>query len=620
MPCDRFNATAGGTENKAEAMVPLTGILDGLQDILTADSDYPDRQELCSAADLPDIVAATIVASMSWRTGLILFLAFAALFLILNRPAYKGYFTDDDFDNLSWTRQSPVSNFVVGLLTPKFQTNNFRPMGHLFYRLEGAFFGFDFRKYLAATHLLHFLNVWLLWLLARRLGVKVFAASAACVFFAFHPGYFEAVWKPSYIFDILCATFCLLSLLSYVRGRWIVSLICFWLAYKSKEIAVMLPFVLACYERWFGEKRWKILVPFFAISAWFGVQALVISPNTGAGNDYVFHFTLGALAVTSAYYAGRVFLVPYLGFAVPVAAWFSINRKVWFGTAAMILFLTPMLFLPGRIETGYCYLPFTGLAIALAGAAETYHPAVMVAALLLFAPWELHDIRIERRDKLAKDDDARAWVTALRAMPAGPVDTFLWNGKPYGFGDFGIEAAIKCFYPGPGAKIGYYEKPPIALDGVRDAVLTWNEGLHKLDIVVHAPDTRDASYIDANSGTPVWQLGEGWSNPEGGFRWIAPDATARLDRPAGATRFEMRVLAHAALLQNAAGTVTMRVSMDGTPLAARSITKTDWQTVEWDLPPAPPGIANVAIHTAPSFHPPGDPRTLGIAVGSFGFR
>jgi hypothetical protein len=558
---------------------------------------------------------------MSRRTGLILFLALAALFLIVNRPAYKGYFTDDDFEHLSWTRQSPISTFVIGLITPKFQTNNFRPMGHLFYHEEAAFFGFDFQKYLAATHVLHFLNVWLLWLLARRLGSKVFAAAAACVFFAFHPGYFEAVWKPAYIFDILCATFCLLSLLSYARGRWIVSFLCFWLAYKAKELAVMLPFVLACYELWYGQKRWKTLGPFFLVSAWFAMQALVISPNTGPGNDYVFHFTAGALAVTTAFYAARVFLLPYLGFAVPVAAWFSNNRRIWFGTAAMILFLTPVLFLPGRIETAYCYLPFTGLALALAGAAEMCHPAVIVAGLLLFAPGELHDIRLERRDKLAKDDDARAWVTTFRKynVGAGAVDAFLWNGRPYGFGDFGIAGAIKCFYSGAGAKIGYYEKPPITLDAAREAVLTWNQSLHKLDIVTHAPDTRDASYIEANSGTPVWQLGEGWSNPEGGFRWIAPYATARLDRPAGARRFEMRVVANAPLLQNA-GTVTVQVSVDGAPLPARSVSQTDWQTLEWDLPAAPPGTANIAISVAPPFHPPGDPRTLGIAVGSFGFR
>jgi hypothetical protein len=557
---------------------------------------------------------------MSRRTGVILFVAFAALFVLVNRPAYKGYFTDDDFDNLSWTRQAPVSSFVAGLLTPKFQTNNFRPAGHLFYREEGRWFGFDFPKYLAATHALHFLNVWLLWLLVRKLGAKPFAAAAGCAFYAFHPGYFEAVWKPSYIFDVLCATFCLVSLLSYVRGRWILSFVSFLLAYKSKELAVMLPFVLAAYELWYGQKRWKRLAPFLAISAWFALQALVLAPNGGPGNGYAFDFSVGTLAITSAFYAGRVFLVPYLGFAVPIAAWFSEDRRIRFGTAATILFLTPVLFLPGRIETGYCYLPFTGLAIVLSAAAEMLHPAWIVAGLVLFAPWELHDLRIERRDKLARDGYARAWVSTWRKFAAvgTPVDAFVWNGTPYGFGGFGVEGAIKCLYPGTGYQIRYYEKPPAANDGKRDVALTWNQGLLRLDIVRHDANTPDAWYIDANTGTPVWQLTEGWSNPEGGFRWIAPYTTALLDRPAGASHFELRLLASGARMEG--GPLTVQVSVNGAGLAPRRVTQAGWQTLDWDLPAAPAGSANIAIRTDPPFHPGGDPRALGIAVGAFGFR
>jgi hypothetical protein len=558
---------------------------------------------------------------MSRRNGSILFLAMAALFLIVNRPAYKGFFTDDDFEHLSWTRHSPMSTFVKGLATPMYQPNNFRPVGHLFYHEEARFFGFDFKKFLAATHGLHFLNVWLVWLLARKLGASPFAAAAGCALFAFHPGYFEAVWKPAYIFDILCATFCLLSLLSYARGRWVISFLCFWLAYKAKELAVMLPLVLACYELWYGKKRWKPLAPFFVVSGWFALQALILTPNTGSENPYRFHFTLGALAVTSAFYAGRVFLVPYLGFAVPVAAWFSGNRRIWFGTAAALLLLTPMLFLPGRIETAYCYLPFTGLAIALTGAAEMCHPAAIIAALLLFVPLELHDLRIERRDKLAKDDDARVWVTTFTkfAAGAGPVDTFLWNGSPYGFGSFGIEGAIKCLYPGEGFGIQYYDKPPVAMTGDRVAVLTWNQSLHKLDSLSHVSGTRDASYLDMNTATPIWQLGEGWSNPEGGYRWMAPLGTARLARPDTAARFELRVLASTSLMQSV-GTVTVKVSIDSVELPPRPVTQPGWQVLAWDVAPAPSGTANVAIRTDPPFHPSGDPRALGIAVGSFGFR
>ena len=90
----------------------------------------------------------------------------------------------------------------------------------------------------------HLLNVWLLWLVARRLGAPPFAAAAACLFFGLHMALFDDFWKPMYIFDVLCATFCLLSLWCYASERWVLSFAAFWLAYKSKELAVMLPAVL----------------------------------------------------------------------------------------------------------------------------------------------------------------------------------------------------------------------------------------------------------------------------------------------------------------------------------------------------------------------------------------
>ena len=107
---------------------------------------------------------------MSGRTGSILFLLLAAAFLAADRGAYSGYFQDDEFNTLSWTRSTPVSEYVEAALTPRFLTNNFRPVGHFYFRAAERLFGLDFRGYVAVVQVLHLLNVWLLWLLARRLG------------------------------------------------------------------------------------------------------------------------------------------------------------------------------------------------------------------------------------------------------------------------------------------------------------------------------------------------------------------------------------------------------------------------------------------------------------------
>jgi hypothetical protein len=160
-------------------------------------------------------------------------LALGALFLLLNRPAYKGYFQDDELDTLAWAPRVPASSYLQGALTPRFFPNNFRPVGHFYFFAAGRLFDLNFPGYVAVLQFFHLFNVWLLWLLARRLGSPRPAALLACVFFAFHMALFEAFWKPMYVFDVLCGTFCLLALLFWAQRRWLLSFAAFWLAYKA---------------------------------------------------------------------------------------------------------------------------------------------------------------------------------------------------------------------------------------------------------------------------------------------------------------------------------------------------------------------------------------------------
>ena len=130
-------------------------------------------------------------------------------------------------------------------MNPVYNARNFRPVGHLYFRIMSRAVGLDFPDYLLPLHLLHLLNVWLLWMVLRSLGASPFAAGAGALFFAFNMAVFDVYWKPMYAFDLFCAAFCLLSLLFWIKRRWVLSFLAFWLAYKSKELAVMLPAVLA---------------------------------------------------------------------------------------------------------------------------------------------------------------------------------------------------------------------------------------------------------------------------------------------------------------------------------------------------------------------------------------
>jgi hypothetical protein len=421
---------------------------------------------------------------MTKQRGLLLSLALVVVFLALNRSAYQGYFQDDEISALQWTRWGPFTSYLKAIVTPV-NRDSFRAVGFLYFHFLEPVFGLHFPGYVAVLHAIHLFNVWLLWLILRRMGFSVRAACVGCAFFALHMALLDAIWKPTYIFDVVCATFCLASILLWARGNWILSFVSFWLAYKSKELAVMLPAVLIAYEWWFGQGRWKQLLPIAAGSLLFSLQALVLAPDQ-ASPDYTFHFTAAALAATAPFYAERMFFVPYLGFLLPLTEALTRNRRTLFGLLMMGLFFFPLLFLPGRVLSAYCYLPFTGLAIALAGVVDVANPWWIAAFFVLWLPLDLHALETQRNDTLRQDGEIREWMTtfARYAPTAPPGTTFVYRGLPEGFKPFGIEATVRYFINRWDITVPAYDSPEGAqfLRNGHTTLLLWDGVRHRLEI------------------------------------------------------------------------------------------------------------------------------------------
>ncbi len=364
----------------------------------------------------------------------------AIVFIALNHRAYDGFFQDDELDNLKWAPSRPASVFLTGLLTPRFAVDNFRPAGHLYFALMGARFGLDFPPYITPLFAIHLLNSVLLFLLMRKLAVKPWCALAGTAFFTLSAAAFDAYWKPMYIFDLLCTTLSLASILLYAYRRWVLSFVAFWLAYKSKELAVMLPAVLMAYEYWFGERRYRVLIPFLLVSLSFGLQGILLNPNKD--NEYTFRFTPGALRHTVPFYAGRFLFFPLSGLALFVLALVR-DRRIWFGLAAMSLLMVPLVFLPGRLYEAYTYLPLACAALALAAAASHVNPAWAWFALALWMPFNVHVQSAERNATLDRDDRIFAFVDVMAKWAAQnpDVDIFVYDGAPAGFHDWGVTGA-----------------------------------------------------------------------------------------------------------------------------------------------------------------------------------
>ncbi len=553
------------------------------------------------------------------------FLALALLFLVANRGAYQGYFQDDELDNISWTRAVPAHGFAAALTSPEFYENNFRPVGHFYFHLMERVAGLEFPPYVGVIHALHLLNLWLLWLLLRRFDLPAAAAGAGVLFFSFHMALFDAYWKPMYVFDVLCATFSLLTLLFYRQRRWALSLAALWLAYKSKELAVMLPAVLAACEYWFGEesgrRRWLRLAPFFAVSLCFGLQALLFRPESG--NPYAMSLSWSALSATIPFYAHRVLLIPYAGLALLALPVVARDRRLWLGLFGFLALLAPLLLLPGRLYSAYLYLPAAMLALALAAASVRVPAPALAALFLLWLPFNYLRLRELRRAALTVADENRAYTQALlkSVEPLAATRLFVYDGAPSAMNRWGVEGILRYAYR---EQVGLYAlDEPLAPEKIRSAdaaLLVWDAPSRVLSVVPKRAGEPLASFIRMTPETPVWQLREGWHGRSGYFRWIRPSASATLYRPEEARQFEVVVNAGPDYLR-IVGRVSLEVTLDGRVIGRREFHQPGWHAVRWDLAPAPPGEVLVGFRASPPCCPGDpDPKALGIPIGAFGFR
>ena len=149
----------------------------------------------------------------------------------------------------------------------------FRPVRNISYLIDFTVVGLEPRWWHAHNILLHALNAFLVFLLARRLLPGSWTPLLAAALFLVHPVQSEVVaWVKSRD-DLLMTFFILVAVLLWMdfrkeplrRGRLFLLAAFYMLACLSKIQAIILPLLLAAFEAWIGPKR------------------DVDSPNAGAG-------------------------------------------------------------------------------------------------------------------------------------------------------------------------------------------------------------------------------------------------------------------------------------------------------------------------------------------------
>ena len=541
-----------------------------------------------------------------WLT--VLAVAGVLLFFVANRGAYEGFFSDDDFDNLGWTTIVGWDVFREGFVTPKFSFDNFRPAGHMFYRLMHLVVQFDFPRWVLALQCIHLLNVFLVFRLCRALGVAERGAVAGAAIFAFHPALFAAFWKPMYDFDLTCATCLVASALFYLRDRLVLSVLAFWLAYKAKEMAIFFPIALALVEA-LRTRRWWRLAPFCAISLSFGLQAVLA--NRVRDTSYTLRFTAEAMGGSLRFYLGHVALV-----LAPAALWAWRDRRLWLALAAFIALMGPLWFLPGRLFAVYLYVPMIAVVIGIGFAGEKVPVKWLGALAACWLAWVyLVDLRAYRRAELTVGRENRVFFERACAMKGelqreiATKAAVLYEGGPPHLAPWGVTGVYHLCYS-PELKLiplDLYD-PHWKEQGA--AALSWNTATQQLQVMRREP----------SNSMNVFGFDRGWHAMNAGARWSTENPMAHVLQPPGTG--ELQVVAYPTADQlKLVGKIQLVVYVDGQWVGDAELDRAVPFIRSWPVPLVKDATVRVVDFQVTPFHTvPGSPRRYGLPFGDYSFR
>jgi len=221
-------------------------------------------------------------------------LIFALTFLVYFNTL-NGFFTSDDYGPLGGVRNASFIEIIKNDL-PKKGDIFIRPVSDILWKLDYLIwqfnpFGYHFTN--TALHALTSVLVFILtFLLIRDRLVSLFAG----ILFSVHPLHPEAVVRLADRYDLLCAFFYLLSLVTFIiysntskkKYSYIISILSYPLALLSKETAITLPFILVLWGFIFKRrrKRLKLYIPYFIITLIYLTIRFICIGDVGGYRDF----------------------------------------------------------------------------------------------------------------------------------------------------------------------------------------------------------------------------------------------------------------------------------------------------------------------------------------------
>lgn len=321
-------------------------------------------------------------------------LLLAAFFFYCAGFGLRTPFGFDDVMNIDFAWEPPLKDLLLGLAIPF--TTFYRPTGSAVYRVLFDLFGLNAHPFRDVVYGLMLLNLFLVYKLARRLSGSREIGALSALLYTFHGRMAGIYLNNGTLYDVVCATFTLLTLLYYIglrqsgrrvaRWAWLKFLALFFCALNAKEMAAVIPALLLIYEWLYHRPASLRPRPLVAWLCREGLPAIVCAAVTllaarsrmGDGGPmhgniyYAMTFTASQffehwrkLMSDLVYATGRGISVPLM-----LAGWLlmfaiaAVARKkyLWFFLCFALLAPLPVIFIPWR---GFfvMYLPLAGWAM-----------------------------------------------------------------------------------------------------------------------------------------------------------------------------------------------------------------------------------------------------------------
>jgi len=193
----------------------------------------------------------------------------AVYFFRLTRPSLHVYFSPDDLMNLYRSWIFPAGALLKANLLFFLNSGFIRPMGSVWYRLIYDVAGFHPFWFHAANLAILLANAWLTYAVARPLAGSREAASLTALGMSYQPRLASLYFDTGFVYDVLCYFFLFAALVLYLGARernerlrpwrWATLFVLYICALNSKEMAVILPPLLAAYELvYHAPQSWRL--------------------------------------------------------------------------------------------------------------------------------------------------------------------------------------------------------------------------------------------------------------------------------------------------------------------------------------------------------------------------